>query len=301
MKRCGLIGLGNMGASIGRHLVRASPLNVCDTDATRSALLNELGAQVFATPKAIAEQSDVVFLSLPTPEAVEEVLTGEAGVFRASPPFTIVDLSTTGPALTVRMAAISDERGIEYLDAPVSGGSTGAAAASLTIIAAGRTETFNNIKPLLATFSARQFLIGPDPGQGQMMKLVNNMLISACAVASFEVLVLGAKAGLDAERMLEVINVSSGRNWVTMEKVSGSILDRNFPPGFATELLLKDVKLGLSEAEHYGATMSVVSRVRDFLTFAVSQGDGPSDYATIIRHLEHWAGTEVSRGGSTAT
>lgn len=289
----GFIGLGNMGMPIATHLGRGGAMPVFDRASDRVVQLAAQGACAMSSAQAVACAADVVFLSLPTPDVVEAVVLGDGGLIGGDRVRTVVDLSTTGPRVSAKVAAALAARGIGFLDAPVSGGVPGATAGTLTVMASGDQGLFRTLEPALRSFARNLFYIGPQPGQGQLMKLVNNMLIASCAVASFEVPVTGAKAGLDASTMLDVINVSSGRNWVTMEKVGASILRRNFPPGFATELLLKDVNLGLAAAEELGTAMGVVARVREFLAFAVAQGDGSADYATIIRHLEGWAGVEL--------
>jgi len=124
------------------------------------------------------------------------------------------------------------------------------------------------------------------------MKIVNNTLCAVSIVASCETLVYGAKAGLDPKTMLDVINVSSGRSFATQEKVPQCILNREFPTRFTTDLLHKDIKLCMEEAEKLGVPMTVSPAARQFLAFAISQGDGPRDYAHIIRHIEGWAGQE---------
>lgn len=289
----GFVGLGNMGTPMASRLVGMGELTVFDLDPRRTGTLEALGASVALSARQVADRASVVFCSLPTPRSVETALLGPDGVIEGSAVEIVVDLSTTGPQVSARVAAALRARSIGFLDAPVSGGVPGAADGTLTVITAGGDGAFEAVEPLLRRIGTNIFRVGDQPGQAQMMKLVNNMLIASCAVASFEVLVVGAKAGLDPRTMLDVINVSSGRNWVTMHKVEASILGGDFPAGFATELLLKDVSLGVTEAEALGVPLGVVNRAREFLAFAVSQGDGKRDYATIIRHLEHWAGVEV--------
>jgi 3-hydroxyisobutyrate dehydrogenase len=127
------------------------------------------------------------------------------------------------------------------------------------------------------------------------MKIVNNTLCAVSIVASCETLVYGAKAGLDPQTMLDVINVSSGRSFATQEKIPQCIVNREFPTRFTTDLLHKDIKLCMEEAEKLGVPMTVSPAARQFLAFAISQGDGPRDYANIIRHIEGWAGQEFGQ------
>jgi len=163
----------------------------------------------------------------------------------------------------------------------------------------GSQRALELAQPVLNAIGKKFFHVGPNAGDGQSMKLVNNMLAAANIVAGFEALVMSAKAGLDPKLVLDVINVSSGRNYATMEKFPASILDRSFPTRFATGLLHKDVKLGLEEAESLGVPMWIMPMVRQYLAFAISQGDGQLDFCAGIKHLERWAGVEF--GSSTAS
>jgi 3-hydroxyisobutyrate dehydrogenase len=160
-------------------------------------------------------------------------------------------------------------------------------------MAAGDRQAFETIESLLRLLGRNVFYIGSVPGLGQSMKLVNNMLAATNALAAFETLVMGAKAGLDPQVMLDVINVSSGRNSATLDKVPQCVLSRTFPLRFATELLYKDVRLCTEEAEEAGSLLWLGQTVKQILAFAVAQGDGGKDYATIIQHFERWAGATV--------
>ena len=292
----GFIGLGNMGGRIAARLLQADhQLVVHDVKETATAPLVERGARVAGSPKEVASLAEVVMLCLPTPTAVAETVCGESGVANGTAVRIVIDLSTSGPTTSRQIAQALDQRGVALLDAPVSGGTRGAEQGTLSVMTAGKEEALAQVRPLLETFGKHIFHLGVEPGLGQTMKLVNNTLTAASVLASFEGLVLGAKAGLDPQQMLDVINVSSGRSFATLEKIPQCVLHRNFPLRFTTDLLLKDVTLCLDEAEKLGVPMWVSSAVRQYLSFAVGRGDGPKDYAHVIKHLESWANVEFGK------
>jgi 3-hydroxyisobutyrate dehydrogenase len=276
-------------------------------DVTPAAVeaLAALGAEVAGSVAAVADAVEAVLVSLPTPAVVEQVLIGEGGLIGGSAVRTVVDLSTTGPAVSERVSAALRVRGIALVDAPVSGGVTGAEAGALAVMASGDPAAFGAVRPLLEVIGSNIFYLGPQPGQGQTMKIVNNMMCAAAAVSAFEALVLGSKAGLEAQIMLDVINVSSGRSFATEVKIPQCIADRGFPMRFSTELLHKDVTLCIQEAERLGVPMWVNQTVRQFLGFGVSQGLGQRDYAELIKLIEQWAGAEFGAApqpeGTTAS
>jgi 3-hydroxyisobutyrate dehydrogenase len=205
---------------------------------------------------------------------------------------TVVDLSTTGPSVTHEIAALLGARGIALVGAPVSGGTVAAEKGTLAVMAAGPEAIYQAVEPLLRVLGKNIFYLGADPSLGQTVKIINNTLYATSMVASCEALVYGVKAGLDPKTMLDVINVSSGRSFATLERIPQCVLDRSFPLRFTTELLHKDVKLCLDEAEKTGAVMHVTEAARKFYAFAIMQGDGPKDNAYPIRHFEAWAGVE---------
>lgn len=289
----GLIGLGNMGFHFGsRFLAVGHDLTVFDTNPIALERLIAKGAHVVSSPKELADQVDLVLLCLPTPAVVQEVVVSENGVLAGKLIKIIVDLSTTGPSVTDELSSLAANQGIKWIGSPVSGGTTGAEKGTLTLMAAGDEPTFAQVKPILSVLGQNIFYLGASPSLGQTMKIVNNTLCAVSMVASCETLVYGAKAGLDPKTMLDVINVSSGRSFATQEKIPQCILDRNFPVRFSTDLLHKDIKLCMQEAEKLGVPMTVSPAARQFLSFAISQGDGPKDYAHIIKHIEGWAGHE---------
>ena len=297
--RIGFVGLGQMGARMAARLVAAGhDLVVHDPAPDAQARLVALGATGTGSPRAVADAADIVLCSLPNPAIVRAVLTGPDGIADGTAARLVVDLSTTGPETTRALAQDLARRSIGLVDAPVSGGTGGAEAGTLSIMASGRQDLFDEVTPLFGHLASHVFYLGAEPGLGQTMKLVNNMLAAASFVATCEATTFGAKAGLDLRTMLDVINVSSGRSFATEIKFPQCILERQFPMRFTTELLLKDVSLGLGEAEKAGTPTWVLGAVRQVLGFAAGQGDRTRDYAHVVEHYERWAGVTL---GAAAT
>ena len=289
----GLIGLGNIGVHFGTRLLAAGhQVLVHDRSAAAQARLVEKGAKACTSAKEMASQVEIVLLCLPMPRIVADVA---AEVAQGDKVRIVVDLSTTGPSVTKEVEALLKAKNIAMVGAPVSGGTVAAEKGTLAVMPAGPTQAFEEIEPLLKVIGKNIFYLGADPSLGQTMKIINNTLYATTMVASSEALVYGVKAGLDPKMMLDVINVSSGRSFATMERIPQCVLDRSFPVRFTTELLHKDIKMCIDEAEKIGAPMLVNPATRQFLAFAISQGDGQKDNAYPIRHFEQWAGVEFGK------
>ncbi len=286
----GLIGLGNIGKHFGARLLAAGhSLVVHDRSATAQAALVAQGAQAAASAGELASQVEIVLLCLPLPRIVAEVA---AEVARGGKVRIVVDLSTTGPSVTKEIEALLGSSGIVLVGAPVSGGTANAEKGALAVMPAGPDEAYQEVEPLLRVLGNKIFYLGADPSLGQTLKIINNTLYATSMVASCEALVYGVKAGLDARTMLDVINASSGRSFATLERIPQCVLDRSFPVRFTTELLHKDIRMCIDEAEKIGAPMLVSPAARQFLAFAITQGDGDKDNVFPIRHFEQWAGVQ---------
>ena len=292
----GIIGVGTMGQHFARRLHAAGhDLVVYDAHQPALAPLAALGATVASSACDLASQTANVLLCLPTPAAVQSVAMAVA---TATTVQRVVDLSTTGPSVTKEVGQVLANKGISLVSAPVSGGPGGAQQGTLAMMAAGDQKAFKHLEPVLQTLAKNIFFMGSDPSLSQTMKIINNTLYATSMLASCEALVYGVKAGLDPQAMLEVINVSSGRSYATLERIPQCVLDRSFPVRFATELLHKDVKLCLDEAEKLGSPMWINQAARQFLAFAIAQGDGAADNVFPIRHFEQWAGVQVGEVAS---
>jgi 3-hydroxyisobutyrate dehydrogenase-like beta-hydroxyacid dehydrogenase len=289
----GFIGLGQMGFHMARRLLEAGHrLIVCDTRREPIDRLTALGAQAAGSAREIADAAETVMASLPTPEIVLEVATGKGGVIEGGRVRRFVDLSTTGAVMAKRIFELLKEKGIVQIDCPVSGGVTGAAKGTLALMASGPRGEVAAIEPALAAIG-RMFFIGERPGAGQTMKLCNNFLSAAAMTATSEAMVMGVKAGLDPQTMLDVINSGTGRNTATEDKFGRVVLPRAFNLGFTVGLMTKDLKLCLGEGKALGVPMQVAEAVTRVLQTACDENGPDKDLTTVVQPVERRAGVEV--------
>ena len=295
MSECGFIGLGRMGGAMARRLLAAGhQVVVHDPSPAAAEALATQGATVAASARAVADAAPVVFLSLPNPQIVEDVVLGAQGIREGKRLQVCVDLSTSGPQTAMKLAAGLAERNIASLEAPVSGGIKGAREGTLALMISGPQDTWERTRPLLEIFG-KPFFMGVAPGAGQTMKLVNNLL-GACAIAiTAEGMTLGAKAGLDPARMIEVLNVSSGRSSATQDKWPRSVLPRTFDFGFAAGLCLKDVRLCLAAAQSLQVPLGVGPAVCDLLQRTVATLGADADFTAMAKIVEADAGLDPNR------
>jgi 3-hydroxyisobutyrate dehydrogenase-like beta-hydroxyacid dehydrogenase len=287
----GFVGIGRMGGPMSQRLIKAGhTLFVCDANADATAALKKAGATIASSPEEIGNNADIVFVSLPTPSIVQSVVLD--GVARGSRAKIIVDLSTSGPGMAGRVSTALKERGIAWIDAPVSGGIAGATGGTLAIMVSGPRETFDTVEPLLKNFG-KIFYVGEKAGLAQVAKLGNNLLAAAALVVSSEALAMGVKAGIDPKIMIDIINVSSGRNSATQDKFPRAVLTRTFDFGFSTGLSYKDVGLCVDEAEAMGVPMVAGAVVRQMLAITNAKFGPNSDFTSIARVVEEWAGVEI--------
>lgn len=235
----------------------------------------------------------MVLASLPTPAAVERVALGSDGVIGGAKVRIFIDLSTSGPDAAKSVAKKLAERKIVAFDAPVSGGVHGAGKGALTVMAAGPKATYDEIEPLLRCFGKSVFYVGGEPGMGQVMKLINNLLSAAAFTATAEAMVMGVKAGLDASQMIEVLNTGTGRNSATQDKFPHAILSRTFHIGAATSVMIKDVSLCMEHAARLGLKLSLAQPMLDLWGQVAQEQGADSDYSEIVKMLERRAGVEV--------
>jgi len=290
---CGFVGVGRMGGPMtGRLLDAGRTVCVRDSSAAACDAVRQRGATVADSAAGVADVSDVVFLSLPNPDIVKQAVLGPGGVAEGGRVKCVVDFSTIGPITAGLLADALAARGIAYVDAPVSGGVAGATKGTLAVMVACPTPVFRDLESLLAIFG-KVFHLGEKPGQAQTMKLANNLLAAAALVVSSEAMVMGVKAGLDPQVMLDVINAGSGRNSATQDKFPRAILPGSFDFGFATGLSYKDVRLCVDEAEALGVPMVVGAAVREMLAITNATYGAESDFTSICRVVEAWGGVQV--------
>jgi 3-hydroxyisobutyrate dehydrogenase-like beta-hydroxyacid dehydrogenase len=290
----GFIGVGRMGGPMASRLLDAGhQLCIYDVSAEATKPFADRGAEVAGSPAEVASKVEIVLVSLPTPDIVRSVaLGGNAGIINGSKVRLMIDLSTTGPGVAGEVAGQLAERRIGWVDAPVSGGVTGARAGTLAVMVSCPKKSFEEIEPVLKTFG-KIFFTGEKPGLAQSAKLANNLLAATAMVATAEAMAMGVKAGLDPKVLLDIINASSGRNSATQDKFPRAILPRTFDFGFATGLSYKDVRLCIEEAEAMGVPMVVGGAVREMLAITRARFGADSDFTYIAKVLEEWAGVEL--------
>ncbi len=291
----GFVGLGRMGTPMTSRLLAAGhAVTVFDPVSSAVQALVSKGATAAASPREVANSADIVFASLPTPDVVRKVALDDDGVVHGTRARIFVDLSTTGPRVSAQVgeALAQANRPIVMVDCPVSGGVAGAEKGTLTMMVAGPRDAANELEPYLKELG-RIYICGDTPGQAQMVKVANNLMSVACMAVSCEMLVLGARAGVDPKVMMEVINISSGRNGAMQDKVPRHILPRTFDFGFSTALSHKDAGLCLDEAERLGVPLIMGNAARQVLTMTKAQFGPEADFTNMIRLFEHWAGVEV--------
>jgi len=289
----GFIGLGNMGGPMAGRLIDAGyTLHVMDRDAAAVDRLVKQGATAHATPAALGAAADVVFLSLPDGKVVEHVIGQDQGLAQATRARRVVDLSTIGPNAARSAYETLKAKGIDYIDAPISGGVGGAQRGTLAVMVACPRELYDALSAALSTFGTL-FYMGEQAGQAQVMKLANNLLSATAVAITSEAMALGVKAGLDAGTMIDVINAGSGRNSATVDKFPKAVLTGTFDVGFAARLAHKDVRLCLEEAERHGIPMPVGSSVREMLVLTNAVCGPDADYADVARVVEDFAGVKI--------
>jgi 3-hydroxyisobutyrate dehydrogenase-like beta-hydroxyacid dehydrogenase len=289
----GFIGIGKMGFPMARRLIEANHrLTVFDTRQEAIDKLVAMGAQAASSPKDVADRAETVMASLPSLQASLDVATGANGVIEGRRVKRFVDLSTVGSAMAVRIHDLLGKRTIVQLDSPVSGGVGGAEKGTLAVMVSGPRADFEMVKSALDVIG-KVFFIGEKPGSGQTMKLANNFLSATAMVATSEAVVMGVKSGLDPAVMIDVINAGSGMNTASRDKFPRAVLPRSFDFGFATGLMVKDVRLCLEEMKSLGLSMEVAEAVGRLWETVIRDMGPDSDFTSAIKPIEKAAGVVV--------
>jgi 3-hydroxyisobutyrate dehydrogenase-like beta-hydroxyacid dehydrogenase len=290
----GFIGLGSMGRPIALNLIkRGHTLIVHDIDGAAVRELIEAGVEHAESARAVAARAKSVVLCLPTLDAIREVSLGADGLIHGEALDTCINFSTAGPAFVREVADRLGER-ITFMDCPITGGTLSARDGTLSVTVSGDKQRYERLKPLLDHVAAHVFYVGSEPGQAQMLKLLNNMLSFAAFVASCEAFAIGAKAGLDPDAMVEVINTGTGRNSATTHKFPNNILPRTFDYGAKLAISYKDISLCLEEAERLGVPTWLAPMVKQVIGYAITQAGDTHDVTTLMKHYERWCGVEVT-------
>lgn len=292
-RSAGFVGVGRMGGRLAGRLIHAGyDLTVYDTSEAALKTFADMGAHPAGSPAEVASSCEIVMTCLPTPAVVHAVALGPGGIVEGKRVKTFIDMSTTGATYAKRIAEGLAAKGIVSVDAPVSGGVVGAERGTLAVMVSCPEDTLPSIKDILEVFG-KIYFVGNRPGMGQTMKLLNNLLSATAMAISSEAVVMGVKAGLDAKQIMEVINAGTGRNSATADKIPRCVIPRTFNTGFAIELLNKDVKLCLEEADALGIPMVVGTAVRQLLAITMASEGPAADMTETVKPLERWAGVKV--------
>ena len=290
----GVIGTGHMGNPIARHLINAGhDVTVHDKRQEVTANLIELGATWADHPQAVAEHAEVVFTSLPGPPEVDEAVLGENGLLGGLRPGSIhVDLSSNLPSAVRRLSNIEAVKDAGFLDAPLSGMVTGAEAGTLTIFVGGDEKTLAQVQPLFECFGKNIFHVGP-VGTGNILKLTNNMMIHASSLIVYEALAIGVKAGIDAERLYEIWNVSSSSRFV---QGIPRLLEREWDnPSFTLALTAKDVGLCVEAAREMHVPTTMASAASQVYIRSMAKGLGDKLMSASLQSIEDEAGVKIGK------
>ncbi len=296
MEKVGFIGLGNMGGGMSANIQRTGhPMVVFDLREEAAKPLLEGGARLANSPAEVAELSDVIFTSLPGPKEVEAVALGSQGILEGIRPGSIyVDLSSSRPSLIRQMEPTFRQKGIHILDAPVSGGKSGADSGNLAVMVGGEREIFDRIKPILDCFGDKVFYAGAI-GAGSICKLVHNMIGHSVRQAIAEGLTLGVKAGVEPEALWESVRRGSlGRMRVLHEGLVRTMFRGEYEPAsFALNLAFKDITLATELAREYNVPMPMSTLAEQIAMQAMNRGWADQDSSVTVRLQEEQAQVEV--------
>ncbi|ALP67911.1 NAD(P)-dependent oxidoreductase [Paraburkholderia caribensis] len=287
MKTVGVIGLGNMGRGMALSLKRGG-FNVLGFDAAPGVAdkLQEEGVQARASISDITRDADVLILSLPTSDIVEQVVLGEGGVAAsAKPGLIVVDTTTAEPGSTRKVAAALAERKVGFVDGPVSGGPKGAATATMTMVLGGSDADVAAVEPILAVMSAKRVHVGP-VGAGHVTKIINNMLTGVHLLAASEAVRAAEANGVDPQKLVEALNGGSGKNSATLTNYPTWIFNGKFDSGFTMKLMRKDVRLAMALLDSADATAPIAKEAgRLWAASADSIGDA-EDFNRIVQFID---------------
>jgi len=290
VEKVGFVGLGIMGGAIAGNLLKAGrEIVVHNRTRTKAEHLAQHVARVAASPREVAQRSDVVITMLPGPPEVEEVVAGEGGLLEgAAEGSLIVDMSTSSPVLARQLAHAARERGVGMLDAPVSGGDVGARDGILSIMVGGEEDDFERARPLFEVMGETVVYVG-GAGAGQVVKACNQIVVALVIEAVAEALVLGSKAGVAPDRVVEVLSGGLAANKV-LEVKGEKCSSHEFTPGGKVEYHRKDLAIALAAGREYGVTLPVTALVEQMFGVLEAKGRGGWDHSALLTLIEKGSG-----------
>lgn len=282
--RVGVIGLGLMGAPMAANFMKAGfPVTVWNRTAEKSQKLAKIGATVAASPAELAGQVEILLTIVSDPPALEEVLWGKQGALGGLKSGSVlIDSSTVSPALARRVGKACEEKSVGFLDAPVTGGTWGAEKGELVFMVGGEKDVFERVRPALEAVGKRFFLLGPN-GAGQTIKLAMNLILALQVQALAEGLELVTRAGVEGEKLIEVLQSSMGRAAV-LDVKAPVILKRDFTPSFPLRLMHKDIRLAMELAKENGLELPAGAAAYKAYSSVKSSAKSDVDYAAIASY-----------------
>ena len=289
MEKIGFIGLGIMGRPMAKHLLKAGyPLFILSTSAAASDLKGS-GATLLDSPAAIAKEADIIITMLPDSPEVESMVTGDGNLLQSMKPGTLfIDMSTIAPATSIKLHDRFSQKGIEALDAPVSGGQAGAEAATLSIMVGGSEPAFQRVLPVFETMGKNIVHIGKQ-GAGQTAKACNQIIVGMTIQAIAEALTLAKKSGVDVAKVRSALLGGFAQSKI-LDLHGQRIIDRNFKPGFKIKLHRKDMRIALQAGEDHSVPLPGSAVVASQMDAMLEQGKGELDHSALALYLETVSG-----------
>ena len=293
--KTGFIGLGIMGKPMAKNLLKAGyRLVVFDTNDAPMKELAAAGAETAASPKEVAEKCDVVVTMLPNSPHVKAVVLGSQGVIEgAGPGKTVIDMSSIAPLASREIASLLAEKGVEMLDAPVSGGEPKAIDGTLSVMVGGKKDVFERCYPVMKSMAASVVRVG-DTGAGNVAKLANQIVVALNIAAMSEALVFAAKAGVQPDLVYQAIRGGLAGSTV-LDAKAPLVMDRKFSPGFRINLHIKDLGNVLETSREIGVPLPLTAAVMEMMQALKVDGLGDADHCSLVRHYEKMAHIEVKR------
>lgn len=294
-QQVGFIGLGIMGQGMVKNLHKAGfSLTVWNRTRAKAESFRELGISIADTPADVAKNSDIIITCVSDSPDVESVVLGENGViYGAHAGALLIDCSTISPQTTVKIAEKLHEKGVTMLDAPISGGSEGAAKGTLSIMVGGTEADFIRAQPVLSAMGKTITHVGGQ-GAGQMVKLVNQILVVGTMQAISEALVFAQAGGLDLEKTLAAVSGGAAGSW-SLTNRAPQMINRDWRPGFMIDLQQKDLRIVLDSADQLGVPLPTTSLIFNFYRTLQAQGLGEEGNHALIKALEHLSGITVEK------
>ncbi|MBP2625408.1 MAG: 2-hydroxy-3-oxopropionate reductase [Firmicutes bacterium] len=293
--KIGLIGLGIMGKPMSKNLLKAGyDLTVMDRNQSAVAEVVAAGAKSAATAKAIAEQVDVVITMLPNSPHVKEVVLGENGVLEGAKAGTIfIDMSSIAPLVSRELSAKLAEKGVEMLDAPVSGGEPKAIDGTMSVMVGGKQEVFDKCYPVMKAMAGSVVRAG-EIGAGNITKLANQVIVALNIAAVSEALVLASKAGVEPDLVYQAIRGGLAGSTV-LDAKAPLMMDRKFDPGFRINLHIKDLNNALETSHEMGVSLPLTAAVMEMMQALKTDDMGEADHSSLVKYYEKMAKVEVKR------